>query len=313
MLALSNCEALDNGLAELMTSEDVALVGFEVRGPFLVPPGTSGEERGNEMNRAALVKRYLDRRSPPCRFSTKRSDACPVALLVNPAKLAGCSGQRFRLSRGLVVGNAACLWVPSPAPCPEWLPSSCRDGRAGTDNMRRLRPEKIGWAADPRMSLLRQVAGDLQKLASSYPSMRAFTAVKRVVELQQAWAAMGRAGAARGEESKQKEQMGLSGLAERVLGKPLNKAMQVCVGGPSRWARGCNGHTGEANGAEMRAGDARRLLALEALKPDGRTVAGLRWCAFFLLPAVVQLGGSSAELPADGLCRHGRPRLRPNP
>jgi len=66
-----------------------------------------------------------------------------------------------------------------------------------------------------------EIAGDLKKLASSYPRMQAFKAVNRIVELQRMW----RPAAAR--KSSKQMSFGLSKLSEVVLGRPLNKAMQV--------------------------------------------------------------------------------------
>lgn len=70
-----------------------------------------------------------------------------------------------------------------------------------------------------------ELASDLRKLSKSYPAVAAFQRVPCTLDLRSLWEVYAeRTGVeARGNGNRK----GLSGLSEAVLGKPMDKAMQV--------------------------------------------------------------------------------------
>ena len=75
----------------------------------------------------------------------------------------------------------------------------------------------------PKIGL--ELSGDLSKLSSSYPSATAFLQVRAILDLQKVWSKMnqrlGKPQVGGG------NRVGLSSLADQLLGKPLDKSMQV--------------------------------------------------------------------------------------
>lgn len=74
-----------------------------------------------------------------------------------------------------------------------------------------------------------ELSADLKKLARSYPTNAAFRTANSCIDLKQLWS-LYRASvpaAQQAHRSEKKRQVGLSFLTEHLLGKPLDKAMQV--------------------------------------------------------------------------------------
>ena len=71
-----------------------------------------------------------------------------------------------------------------------------------------------------------ELSSDLRKLANSYAHMDAFRHVRSCLDLKQLWSAhKGAQGSSLTKAGRRA--VGLSFLAEQLLGKPLDKAMQV--------------------------------------------------------------------------------------
>ncbi|KAJ9518657.1 hypothetical protein QJQ45_018654, partial [Haematococcus lacustris] len=126
-----------------------------------------------------------------------------------------CCGEGDRLGQAVTLGGRG-----SAAAC---------TGSAGGDGgeVRRAMDACLSSVLhDPRcLKLGLEVVGDLRKLASSWPSMQAFQQVVNVLEVRELWAEHLRRtnpGAA-----KLQRVAGLSTLCAALLGKPLDKAMQV--------------------------------------------------------------------------------------
>ena len=75
----------------------------------------------------------------------------------------------------------------------------------------------------PKIGL--ELTGDLSKLAGSYPGSAAFQQVLAILDLQKVWVKMqARLGKPRVGGG---NRVGLSSLCDTLLGKPLDKSMQV--------------------------------------------------------------------------------------
>eukprot|EP00879_Flechtneria_rotunda_P026817 GHRR01028650.1.p1 GENE.GHRR01028650.1~~GHRR01028650.1.p1 ORF type:complete len:381 (+),score=102.18 GHRR01028650.1:1142-2284(+) len=72
-----------------------------------------------------------------------------------------------------------------------------------------------------------EVAGDLTKLANSWPFVRAFRDVQRVLDLKPLWVEYGLITRYQGASARILASVGLSTLCKAVLGKPLDKSQQM--------------------------------------------------------------------------------------
>jgi hypothetical protein len=74
-----------------------------------------------------------------------------------------------------------------------------------------------------------ELTSDLSKLASSYTHIAAFRHVCHCLDLKQLWGLFQSAGGPLGAGAAKRSAVGLSFLAQELLGKPLDKAMQVLL------------------------------------------------------------------------------------
>lgn len=82
-------------------------------------------------------------------------------------------------------------------------------------------------ASAPAKSIIGlELTGDLRKLASSYPHIAAFQRVSSMLDLKAVYSEH-QAMVAGQERQRRSRQVGLSFLSSELLGKPLDKSMQV--------------------------------------------------------------------------------------
>jgi hypothetical protein len=72
-----------------------------------------------------------------------------------------------------------------------------------------------------------ELMSDLRKLAASYATVAAFSEARCCLDLKNLWACYSDANGT--PWTKARKQVGLSFLADKLLGKPLDKAMQVTL------------------------------------------------------------------------------------
>ena len=121
------------------------------------------------------------------------------------------------------------------------------------------------------------LTADLKKLAKSYPANAAFRCAHRCIDLKQLWSLYRdtTAAAQQAQRSEKKRQVGLSFLAEHLLGRPLDKAMQA------RDSSTCLGHRVALKGllcVDCCRGCPHLMQALLCTCASARSVIGCRIC-----------------------------------